>query len=108
MSSRIAFIDLCLEGKVPLDDIDNFIDQWHETPEGFELHDYLGMTQEEYSLWLRVPDALPYIITARHEAKSLADVVASGYQDLRFAAQPSDKAKIVRLQKWLKAKGEVI
>ena len=108
MSSRRAFIDLCLEGKVPLDDVDDFVDRWHETPEGFELHDYLGMTPEEYSLWLRVPDALPYIIKARREAKSLADVVAHGCRDLRSAVQTSEKSKIARLQEWLKAKGELI
>ena len=108
MSSRHAFIDLCLEGKVPLDDIDDFIDRWHEAPEGFELHDYLGLTQEEYSLWLRVPDALAYIIKARHEAKPLTDVVVSSCRDLRLAAQTNDKSKIARLQKWLKTKGELI
>jgi hypothetical protein len=59
MSRGRAFIDLCPDGKVDFDDIDDFIDRWHETPRGAELHDYLGMTQEEYSLWLRVPDALP-------------------------------------------------
>jgi hypothetical protein len=98
MSSRRAFIDLCVEGKIPPADIDDFIDQWHETPEGIELHDYLGMTQEEYSLWLRVPDALPYIIKARHEAKPLADVVSW------LASQNKDKSQVARLQKWLKAK----
>jgi hypothetical protein len=108
MSSRRAFIDLCLEGKVPLDDIDEFVDRWHETPEGRELHDYLGMTQEEYSLWLRVPDALPYIIKARREAKPLTDVVANGCQDLRSAVQTSENSKVARLQEWLKAKGDLI
>ena len=108
MSSRRTFIDLCLEGKVPLDDVDDFVDRWHEDPEGFELHDYLGMTQEEYSLWLRVPDALPYIIKARREARPLADVVARGCRELGSELQTSKKSKIARLQEWLKAKGELI
>jgi len=108
MSSRHAFIDLCVEGKVPLDDIDDFVDQWHEIPAGMELCDYLGMTQEEYSLWLRVPDALPYIIKARQEAKPLTDIVLKGCRDLRLASQSNGKLKFERLRKWLKAKGELL
>jgi hypothetical protein len=108
MSRKPAFIDLCLEGKALLDEIDDFIDQWHETPEGRELDDYLGMTQEEYSLWLRVPDALSYIIKARHQSKSLTDAVVQGCQTLCLAARTDDQSKILRLQKWLKENGEVM
>jgi hypothetical protein len=108
MSNRRAFIDLCVEGKVAPDNIDDFVDQWHETPEGSALHDHLGMTREEYSLWLRVPDALPYIIKARQEGKLLTDVVVNGCRNLRLAPQSDDKSKIERLKKWLKAKGELI
>jgi hypothetical protein len=108
MSRRETFVDLCLARNVLLEEIDDFVDRWHEAPEGTELHDYLGMTQEEYSLWLRVPDALAYIIKARHEAKPLTDVVVNGYQDLCLATHTSDQSKIARLQKWLKAKGELI
>ena len=108
MSRKPTFMDLCLGGKVLPDEIDDFIDQWHETPEGHELYDYLGMTQEEYSLWLRAPDALAYVIKARHESKPLTDTVVQGCQALCLAARTDDQSKIVRLQKWLKEKGEVI
>jgi hypothetical protein len=107
MSSQPTFIDLCLRGKVLPDEIDNFIDRWHETPEGRELHDYLGMTEEEYALWLRVPDALAYIIKARQQTKPLAEAVSHGYQDLRLAARPDDQSKISRLQKWLQSRGKL-
>lgn len=108
MSSRRAFIDLCVEGKVAPDNIDDFVDQWHETPGGIALHDHLGMTLEEYSLWMRVPDALPYIIKTRQERKSLTDVVINECQNLHLVRQGDEKLKIERLQKWLKAKGELI
>jgi hypothetical protein len=101
-SSGRAFLDLCVEGRISPDDIDDFIDRWHAAPGGIELHDYLGMTLEEYSLWLRVPDALPYILKARHEAKPLMEVV------LRLASQNKDKSQTARVQKWLKAKGAMI
>ncbi len=105
--SSATFIDLCLAGNVLLEEIDEFVDQWHEAPAGSELHDYLGMTKEEYSLWLRVPDALPYIIKARHENEPLTDAVVHAYRDMRLAARSNDQSKIARLQKWLMAKGEL-
>ena len=107
MSRRETFVDLCLTGNVLLEEIDDFVDRWHEAPEGTELHDYLGMTEEEYSLWLRVPDALPYIIKARHEGTPLTNAVVNAYQDMRLAARSNDQSKIVRLQNWLKAKDEL-
>ena len=72
MSDRQNFIGLCLEGKVSCDEIDDYIDQWHEAPEGRELHDYLGLTKQEYGPWLRRPDALPDILGARRAIKPLA------------------------------------
>jgi len=69
MSSGPKFLDLYLEGKVKSEDIDDFIDRWHEAPGGRELHDYLGMTKQEYALWLRRPDALPDIVKDRRESK---------------------------------------
>ena len=107
MSSDQTFIDLCLAGEVLLEEIDDFVDSWHSAPCGMTLHDYLGMTAEEYSLWLREPDALPYIITARHEQKPLTDTVEQAYQDMRLAARSNDQSKLARLQTWLKARGEL-
>jgi len=108
MSSQQTFMELCLAGKVCSDNIDDFIERWHANPGESELHDYLGMTEEEYALWLRVPDALPYIIKARREMQPLTDAVVHGYRDLRHAARSDDQSKIARLRQWLKAKGEAI
>lgn len=44
------FHELYLEGKVTIDDIDDFIENWHNGDgEGLELHEYLGLTEEQYS-----------------------------------------------------------
>lgn len=82
MSERQTFIDLCTARTVQPDAIDDFIDRWHEAPAGQELHDFLGMTNEEYALWLRVPDLLPQIISARRSGKQLDEVVAQTYRRL--------------------------
>jgi hypothetical protein len=108
MSERLKFIDRCLTGEVLLDEIDDFVDRWHANPDDMELYDYLGMTTEEYSLWVRVPDALAYIVTARHHRRPLTTSVMHAYQDIRLAARANDQSKMNRLLKWLQAQGEII
>lgn len=107
MSRRETFVDLCIGGNVLLEGIDDFVDRWHEAPEGIELHDYLGMTEEEYSLWLRVPDLLPLIIKARRDGRALTGAVADACQEMRLAERSADQSKIARLQKWLKLKSRI-
>src|SRR5436309_7574162 len=105
---RKSFIELSLERKVLLDEIDAFVDAWHKQPEGVSLHEYLGMTRAEYSLWIRDPDTLPYIIKARHEQRPLTSVVNDNYQEFRIAARADTvlNLKLKRLKSWLKEQGE--
>jgi hypothetical protein len=52
-----SFIELCLSGDVLADEIDDFIDLWHDNEAGQdqELDDFLGMTWDEYSVWANNP-----------------------------------------------------
>ncbi|MGE5268290.1 MAG: hypothetical protein ACM3JG_01315 [Thiohalocapsa sp.] len=75
MSEPASFLDLCLRKKARAEDIDDFVDAWHADPGGKDLHDYLGMNEEEYSLWLRAPDALLYILEARRDGQPLREIV---------------------------------
>lgn len=59
------FIDMCRDGQARPGDIDNFIDRWHETPNGMPLYAYLGMTRKEYSMWVEDETVLASIIGAR-------------------------------------------
>jgi hypothetical protein len=38
------------------------------------------MKNAEYSLWVRYPDTLPYIIKARRENRSLVDLINDEYR----------------------------
>lgn len=105
MSDRGTFIDLCLQGVASPSEIDDFVDRWHDAPEKSELHDFLGMTKTEYSLWVRVPDALSIILKSRREAKSLAAAISD---DLRQAGPAADRFPLARLRDWLKAQGQLI
>jgi hypothetical protein len=61
------FIDLCVRGEALPAEIDDFVEHWHEGDSALPLHEFLGMTPEEYSAWLRKPDFLQCIITAHRQ-----------------------------------------
>ena len=69
------FVDLCVMGQYHIEDIDDFIDEWHEGEGDEDLHEFLGMSWEEYDLWVSNPYVLPYIIKARKENKRIQDVL---------------------------------
>ena len=63
------FIEFCLAGKALVDDVYAFIDEWHSSDSQLQLSQYLGMTAEEYALWLEKPESLRFIVYA-HESRS--------------------------------------
>lgn len=69
----MIFIDKCLSGNALIDEIEDYVDAWHDGKEGQrqELHEYLGMTWDEYSVWGTKPSVLPYIIASRKNGTSL-------------------------------------
>ncbi len=62
-----TFFERYLIGAVRHEEIDDYVDAWHSNPHGLGLHEFLEMSEEEYALWLRNPDALPDIARARTE-----------------------------------------
>ncbi|MFD6095736.1 hypothetical protein ACFVWN_04525 [Nocardiopsis flavescens] len=66
-----TFIEAALSGHVGVDDIDLYIDAWHDGEDGRDLHEYLGMTWEEYQLWVERPESLRYIISSRAHGKPI-------------------------------------
>ncbi|MEW6237245.1 MAG: hypothetical protein AB1656_17820 [Candidatus Omnitrophota bacterium] len=79
MSNNLSetFIEKCLKGSALLDEIDDYIDAWREDESGEEeLYEFLGMTKEEYSLWVTDPDVLPFIVMARKQQVDIAHILA--------------------------------
>ncbi len=81
-----TFIAKCVHDEALLTEIDDYIDKWHETePEAEPLHDFLGMSWEEYAMWVAEPEILPYIVTAHSQKISLVAVLE------KDRAQPAAK-----------------
>lgn len=47
--------------------IDQRVEEWHEGRDGAEqkLREYLGLSEEEYSQWVKSPSSLPELVAAR-------------------------------------------
>ncbi len=65
-----TFIGKCLSGDALYEDIDDYIDLWHNSDSEEKLHEFLGMTHDEYIEWVKHPDILPSII-ANHNKVSI-------------------------------------
>lgn len=62
----MKFIELYLNGVVTENDIHKFIVNWHEDENSTqELHEYLGMSWEEYSVCITNPSNLSVIAHIR-------------------------------------------
>ena len=106
MSEPQSFIDRASTGQVLFNEIAEFVERWHRGKSAEELHEYLGMTRDEYALWLVNPDTLAIICAARRGRQSLAEAVNEMMPVLRMAAQPGDAAKFGNMEAWLQRRGE--
>jgi hypothetical protein len=102
-----TFLDRYLNGEVLAEDIDDFIDVWHENPAGKEIYEFLGMSEKEYSLWLRDPDALPHIARARRAGLPLEVALRTALEEFPIAARSANATKVDRLMRWLKQIGKI-
>lgn len=102
----MSFIDLCLSGDVLEDEIDEFVDSWHEDEDtDIELHEYLGMNWDEYSLWATKPSVLPFILSARKNG--IAFDAEIDQERLALAARAETVEKASKMESWLKLIGKI-
>lgn len=96
-----SFVALALDGEVLMDEIDNYVDKWHEGDSHLLLHEFLGMTCDEYSLWLDSPDALGLILAGRKLGRTLEDIANDNMELTRMAARSNASVRIKTIQRWL-------
>jgi hypothetical protein len=105
-SSPERFIDLALNGSVLADEINDFVSVWHSSGSTEELHDFLGLTWQEYALWVRDPEFLTLIFSARHRGQSLVDAVNDNYLATQLVAEGAGRAaRATQLRTWLGQQG---
>jgi hypothetical protein len=97
-----TFFSLYAAGQISAEQIDDFIGAWHGSSdeERRSLADYLGMSDDEYAVWLMSHCALPSILAARREGRPLAEVIGEHLEDRR-RNRPHNRSAICALSHWL-------
>ena len=66
------------------------------------LHEYLGLTRDEYEVSVYDPFSLPCILQARQPGENLVDIMATRFEQLRVANRAEDRTIIFSLRNWLR------
>ena|SRR2546425_5100628 len=108
MSSKRSIVERLLSGEeCELSRIDDEIDAWHEADTTIPLHEWLGFTPDEYQLYVEKPASIRIILAARHQNRSLKELLAAKDATSLIAARGASRAELTALRKWLKATGRL-
>ncbi len=70
----MSFIEMCKAGKATPDQVDAFVEKWHNAPaskDTLTLREFLGMTEREYEDWGNGIKTIDEIIKARDFKKTV-------------------------------------
>ncbi|HEY1931501.1 MAG TPA: hypothetical protein VGG99_05780 [Acetobacteraceae bacterium] len=108
VSEATRFFDLYSRGDVTPDAIEDFVGRWHDDVDPWArdmpLHEYLGLTHEEYEVWLYDPRSLPCILRSRQSGEDLVRIMAERYDELLATNRLEDQTALFSLGNWLKRK----
>jgi len=82
-----SFISQCLAGQASAEQIDDYVDRWRDASTDQPLHEYLGMSWDEYRCWVEQPDMLNAILAARKTRMSLTYIRHLPLEQLQAALQ---------------------
>jgi hypothetical protein len=102
MSEHVTFIDRALRGEVfdPDEEIDDAIDAWHESDTSLSLSEWLGLSQDEYALFVEEPQHLGSILKARRYGLDLIEVARARADAPALAARGLDQDELRELIAW--------
>ncbi len=103
-----TFFELFMDGEATREDADEIIDAWHDSGDDEQrpLTEFLGMTEEEYGVWMTDTRTLPELALARRPGgPSLTTLMADRVRRMRAAKEPADRTSLFSLGHWLKARG---
>jgi hypothetical protein len=101
MMPTTTFVELCLQGDALVSDVDEFVQQWHESDDERELAEFLGLTESEYALWVEKPFSLKLIIFAKKNETPIEQLLRFN-EGFALAARASSPEEVKTLVQWLK------
>ena len=104
MSDR--YIDQVLDGRALWTDADDFVARWHDSDSDEDLHEYLGLSWDEYALWTEQPQTLRLIIAA-HELQEPVDQLLERVDEPAVLARGLSASDARAVRKWLQKTGRL-
>lgn len=52
----MKFFERFLKNQVKVEDIHKYIDEWHDANTNEKVYEYLGMTEDQYEIFIRYPE----------------------------------------------------
>ena len=103
-SKTASFFELYRAGQVAESAIHDFIKDWHASgdEETRSLSAFLGMSDEEYAIWVMDRRTLPLLRTTRQAHGDLIAAVACYVNELHAAEDPVNRAAIHGLSHWVR------
>lgn len=106
-SSATTFVDACLSGHALLDDVDDWVDRWHDVPDDdavadLTLDEFLGFTSEEGALWAEKPESLRFIVAAHRSGRPVASILTSR-DEYALAARSQAEGNAEAVREWLRS-----
>ncbi len=99
---KTNFIEKVLQGLEFEDAISQYVEIWHQSDSDLELHDYLGLTFDEYALWVENPNALGSILYHKKTGENVND--ADWPEIHLLAARSQSQQDSENLKEWLRSK----
>lgn len=102
------FIIDCINADAILEQIDDYIENWHDRQLDIPVHEYLGMTEKEYFLWVENDFMLKFILKAHINSKDIDDVLLEEYESgEKMAARAKNPEEAREIYKWLIETGKI-
>jgi hypothetical protein len=101
-----TFVEAVRTGRAHWTDIDDWIDRWHDGDDSRPLAAYLGLSDDEYALWVHDPQTLRLILLARELNRRVSSLLAEA-EGLAIAARNLDPDTTRELAQWLRETGRL-
>lgn len=102
----MKFMDACLSGDALLEEIEDYVDEWHESDSTEELYEYLGLAKEEYAIWVENDATLKIIFHARKIGIPIEKFIRQD-QGQRLVARSASAREAEQIKEWLQRTGRI-
>lgn len=99
-------MDACIEGEALIEEIDDYIEEWHNSDSLEEIYEFLGMTFDEYSIWVENASMIKTIFYAREIGKSITELIKENDVQ-KLVARAATPEEATQVREWLKRTGRL-